>query len=148
MGMHDGYGHGPGMMGDYGPGMMEGFGPGAMMGPGMFAGHEDFDTNGDGRVTLEEMRQGMDNLLSDYDADGDGSLSLEEFEALHDAMMREHMVDRFQFLDDDGDGLVTIEEMHEPARMFDRMRRYWSDEDDAGGDSRDRMMDRGMMDDD
>ncbi len=139
-------GYGPGMMGGYGPGMMGGYGPGygpggmmgggMMMGPGFMGGHEEFDADGDGRITFDEMREGMDALVSEHDADGDGGLSLEEFEALHQAMMRDHMVDRFQLLDEDGDGEVTRDEMHEPARMFDRMRRFWS-----GDTPRGRMMD-------
>jgi hypothetical protein len=41
-------------------------------------------------------------------------LTLEEYQALWMAAMRERMVDRFQSHDDDGDGLVTIEEFAEP----------------------------------
>ena len=45
-------------------------------------------------------------------------IQLEEFEALHGEIIRSMMVDRFQHLDTDGDGLVTAGEMTAPA---DRM---------------------------
>ena len=53
----------------------------------------------------------MSMHMKQFDANGDGTLSLAEFEALHGALMRETMVDRFQHLDADGDGKITAEEM-------------------------------------
>ena len=79
-----------------------------------------FDADGDGTVTPEEMRGQLEAKLAEYDSDGDGALSIAEFEALHSAMIREMMVDRFQYLDADGDGSVTSEEMTAPADMMDR----------------------------
>ncbi len=104
--------HGPGdehgreMGGDHG-GMME------MM--------QAFDADADGTVTSDELRTGLEGRLSEYDADGDGTLSIDEFEALHSAMIREHMVDRFQHLDNDGDGEITAEEIAAPADRMQRM---------------------------
>jgi len=108
--MHGGM-MGGGMMGG---GMMGGMGPmgGTMM--------QMFDADGDGTVTPEEMRGQLEAKLAEYDSDGDGALSIAEFEALHSAMIREMMVDRFQYLDADGDGSVTSEEMTAPADMMDR----------------------------
>ncbi|WP_199672152.1 EF-hand domain-containing protein [Pseudooceanicola sediminis] len=118
----------PGMMGDMGGmtgmmdmmqrmhgGMMGGMGP---MGGGMM---QMFDADGDGTVTPEEMRAQLQAKLTEYDSDGDGALSIAEFETLHSAMIREMMVDRFQYLDADGDGSVTAEEMTAPADMMERM---------------------------
>jgi Ca2+-binding EF-hand superfamily protein len=59
--------------------------------------------------------------LAEFDANGDGALSIAEFETLHSAAIRELMVDRFQALDNDGDGLVTAEEMKAPARRSGMM---------------------------
>ena len=79
------------------------------------------DSDGDGEVTPEEMREMMQSKLTENDSDGNGSLSIDEFETLHTAMMREMMVDRFQHLDADGDGAVTSEEMMAPAAKMERM---------------------------
>lgn len=126
---------GIGMMGSGGP--LSGIGPGmgmmgyggsqsgmSMMGSGVSVvglAMDRFDMDGDGIVTSEEAHEGLQALFADYDANGDETLSLDEFEALHSALIRETMVDRFQFLDDDGDGAVTLEEMVEPADMMHRM---------------------------
>lgn len=121
--------HGGGMTGPGGPsgGMdnmpMMGGGPsrmgmGNMPAMGMMA---EFDTDEDGVVSSEELRTGLQNLHDEYDANGDGSLSLDEFEDLHSAQIREMMVDRFQFLDNDGDGRVTQDEMAAPADRMQRM---------------------------
>lgn len=126
--------HGPGMMGGYGPGMMGGtcmmqgygsMGAGPLGGMGHFgmsgAMFDRIDENGDGVVSPEEARAAHDARLKEFDADGDGTLSIDEFEKLHTAAIRELMVDRFQFLDADGDGKVTQEEMNAP---IDRMARF------------------------
>lgn len=62
-----------------------------------------------------DVSEKMSMHMKQFDANGDGTLSLAEFEALHSALMRETMVDRFQHLDADGDGKVTAEEMKEAA---------------------------------
>lgn len=100
-----------GMMG----GMIGGMGP---MGGDMM---QMFDANGDGTVSPDEMRMQLQTKLSEYDSNGDGTLSIAEFEALHSATIREKMVDRFQYLDADGDGVVTAEEMAAPAELMERM---------------------------
>lgn len=95
-----------------------------MMGGGpslMSATMERFDTDGDGTVTSQEMHEGLQALLAGHDADGDETLSLAEFERLHSALIRETMVNCFQFLDADGDGAVTLEEVVKPADMMECM---------------------------
>ena len=133
---------GPSMMGNM-DGMMDmmkrmhgnmmgaGMGSG-MMGLGMGGGMmQMFDTDGDGITTPEEMRMQLQAKLSEFDSDGDGSLSITEFEALHSAMIRELMVDRFQHLDADGDGAVTPEEMAALADGMERMQMMRSNMADA-----------------
>ncbi len=104
---------GVGMMGG---GMMGGMGPmhGAVM--------QMFDADGDGTVTAEELRAGLQAKLTEYDSDGDGTLSISEFETLHSVMIRETMVDRFQHLDADGDGSVTADEISAVADTMERMK--------------------------
>ena len=72
-------------------------------------------------ATTEEKQAILQAKLAEFDANGDGSLSIEEFEALHSAAIRELMVDRFQALDNDGDGQVTAEEMKAPASQSGMM---------------------------
>jgi hypothetical protein len=74
---------------------------------------ETFDADGDGGVTQAEILTARETRLSEFDANKDGSLDISEYEALWLKAMRERMVDRFQAHDDDGDGLVTIEEFNE-----------------------------------
>lgn len=127
-----------GMMGDrgrmHGMDMMDG-----MMGMGL---HERFDENGDFDVTADEIRSGLDGLRTQYDEDGDGALSIDEFETLHSALIRERMVDRFQHLDNDGDGQVTEEEMQEPVRQMERMHKMHDRMMERSGDAHGEMMDQ------
>ncbi|SPH18260.1 hypothetical protein DEA8626_01792 [Defluviimonas aquaemixtae] len=109
---------GGGMMGGIGP--QGGFMPDGMMG-GVGPMMEAFDADGDANVTPEELRAGLEARHAEFDADGDGALSLAEFEALHGALIRDAMVDRFQSLDNDGDGRVTKEEMAVPADRMEAM---------------------------
>ena len=101
---------------------------------------EMLDTNSDGAVGEDEGRAAILEQLKSFDADGNGSLSLKEFEAMHAAHIRPHMVDRFQFHDDDGDGEITTEEMTGP---FARMIR-WMDRNGDGQISPDDMHHRGQ----
>jgi Ca2+-binding EF-hand superfamily protein len=89
---------------------------------------EQFDANGDGRLTQAEIDEIRRSRLAEFDEDGDGSLTLEEYQALWLDAMRERMVDRFQAHDDDGDGMVTAEEFGEP---FDRMVSRLDTDDDG-----------------
>lgn len=75
---------------------------------------ETFDLNDDGEVTQEEIDTYRANQITEFDTNGDGQLTLDEYEALWLDAMRERMVDRFQGHDDDGDGIVTLEEFREP----------------------------------
>jgi Ca2+-binding EF-hand superfamily protein len=74
---------------------------------------EQFDQDGDGRVTAEEIAGVRDERLAAFDSDGDGALSLEEYEALWLDAMRTQMVRGFQRHDVDGDGRVTAEEFRD-----------------------------------
>ncbi|MBD3677296.1 MAG: calcium-binding protein [Rhodobacteraceae bacterium] len=114
---------GMGTIGSGGPMSDMGQGMGMMGGGASFMGAtmERFDTDGDGTVTSQEAHEGLQALLAEYDADGDETLSLAEFETLHSALIRETMVDRFQFLDDDGDGTVSVSEMVKPADIMQSM---------------------------
>jgi Ca2+-binding EF-hand superfamily protein len=86
-----------------------------------------FDTDENGSITPEERRNGLLAELKKYDTNEDGTLSIAEFEALHSAHIRNKMVDRFQMLDEDGDGKVTEAEMSAGAdKMEKRMEHHSS----------------------
>ncbi|OUS06336.1 hypothetical protein A9Q96_09885 [Rhodobacterales bacterium 52_120_T64] len=109
--------------------MMNGHGGTGMMGGGQMGGFgnmQDFDANGDGIVTSAEVLASLKAMLEEFDTDGDGTLSISEFEALHSAAIREKMVDRFQMLDNDGDGQITTDEITAPADSMDDMMKIHS----------------------
>lgn len=147
---------GPGVMGGMG-GMMQmmrmhgqmmgGMGPIGGMGPMGGGMMQMLDAGDDGSLTPGEAREQLQAKLAEYDADGNGTLSIAEFEALHSAMIRETMVDRFQNLDADGDGAVTADEMTAPAEFMERMqqiRSQWN-AGPQGQQKKDQGMDGGSM---
>lgn len=81
-------------------------------GRGMFGQMmEKVDADGDRAVTQAEIDTFRAAVVSDADTSGDGDISLDEFETIYLNMMRDRMVDAFQKLDADGDGVVTQAEM-------------------------------------
>jgi hypothetical protein len=81
-------------------------------GPRMLEG---YDNNGDGALTQAELDAGREQRRATFDANADGNLSLQEYEALWLAARRECMVDAFQALDADGDGVITVVEFARPS---------------------------------
>lgn len=69
------------------------------------------DADGDGAVTQAEIDTFRSTVVTETDASGDGNISLAEFETIYLQMIRNKMVDAFQRLDEDGDGMVTQAEM-------------------------------------
>lgn len=101
-------------------GMMGGMGGGQMGGMGNM-----LDMSADG--------EGLQALLEKYDADGNGTLSIAEFEVAHSASIREAMVDRFQALDNDGDGQITADEITAQMGRMENMMGAHTGEPKAGG---------------
>ncbi|WP_162497338.1 EF-hand domain-containing protein [Roseovarius dicentrarchi] len=91
------------------------------------------DANGDGAVTQDEIDTFRAGLVANADASGDGDISLDEFQTIYLELTRERMVDMFQKLDADGDGVVTQAEMDKRfGNIVERM-----DRNDDGKLSRD-----------
>ncbi|WP_281980952.1 EF-hand domain-containing protein [Thalassorhabdomicrobium marinisediminis] len=97
---------------------------------------EQVDADGDGAVTQVEIDTFRVSLVEGADTSGDGDISLAEFEAIYLEMTRNRMVDAFQSLDADGDGVVTPAEMDARfGNIVDRMDRNDDgklDRDDRG----------------
>ena len=85
---------------------------------------EKVDANGDRAVTQEEIDTFRSAAVANADASGDGDISLDEFETIYLDLTRNRMVDAFQKLDEDGDGVVTQAEMDAKfGNVVDRMDR-------------------------
>ena len=83
-----------------------------------------FDSNGDGKVSQDEINALQDDYFKNADADNNGTLSLEEFETYFTQQNRDKMVRSFQRLDSDGNASVTQAEfsahMQNRVAMMDR----------------------------
>ncbi|MEM9631058.1 MAG: calcium-binding protein [Pseudomonadota bacterium] len=85
---------------------------------------ERFDVDKDGVITQAEIDEVRAQDFATADADGNGEISLEEFKAEFLNRSNDRMVRAFQFLDADGDGVVTQEEVDVAAnRLFNRLDR-------------------------
>jgi Ca2+-binding EF-hand superfamily protein len=103
------------------------------MGPRMV--FEEFDLDGDGAVTLEEMTGARQARLAEADANGDGLLDRDELMAMAGARVAQGVDRMLERLDADGDGAISLDAMAAlrgagrgptPERMFGRL--------DADGD--------------
>lgn len=85
---------------------------------------KDADANADGIVTSEEIGAYKDAQLSGADLDTDGALNIEEFDTIYRALTRNRMVDIFQNFDEDGDGIISPDELDEKINhVVERMDR-------------------------
>lgn len=82
------------------------------------------DADGDRTVTDGEIAAYRAGKLAEIDTSGDGALSIGEFDTLYRELTRWRMVDMFQDLDEDGDGVISAAEMDKRIdRMMERMDR-------------------------
>ena len=94
-------------------------------GPGRFA---HLDGDGDGKVTLAEMKKGAGDFFGKLDANRDGRVTKEEISAFHDQMREKHgqrgdrIAEHFAEKDADKDGRLSAQELPRmPAEHFARI---------------------------
>jgi Ca2+-binding EF-hand superfamily protein len=87
------------------------------------------DTDGDGKISLAEIRAEQARLIAAADLNGDGKLSVDEFRRRGWWFQKLQTTTLFDLMDADGDRSLTAEEIANPsARWF---KRY--DKDADGG---------------
>lgn len=83
-------------------------------------GFDRLDTDGDGKVTAEEMNAKHEAMIENADSDGDGAVTKEEMKAYHEARRAEWREKRDP--DKNGDGVVDRQEYINAAQdRFERM---------------------------
>ncbi|WP_424928218.1 hypothetical protein [Amaricoccus tamworthensis] len=93
------------------------------------------DADADGSVSQTEIDSYRSALVTGADQSGEGNISLDEFESIYLEIVRNRMVDTFQNLDEDGDGVITQAEMDERfGNIVERMDR--NDDGVLNGDDR------------
>ncbi len=88
-----------------------------------------FDKNNDGRISREEMREGMERRFNEIDTNKDGFITTEEMHAFHKAMHEKYgemISERWKAADKDGDGALSKSELENSpmsgmARNFEKL---------------------------
>ncbi len=116
---------------------------------GAMQSFDEMDTNGDGKITAEEMQAHASQRLDAVDTNGDGFVDAAELQARMQAHATTRLEERstrmISRLDNDGDGKLSPEEMragprgnHDNGDRFARMLKRF-DTDGDGAISRDEM---------
>lgn len=79
---------------------------------------EQLDTDENRRLTMAEIDSGIQSRIANADSNGDGNIDLEEFQPLLMEIMKPKIVDSFQFLDADGDAVITPDEIQRPVNRI------------------------------
>jgi hypothetical protein len=111
--------------------------PAGGMKDGMKSGHGQslsrtfslLDTNGDGSVSLDEIKAEQARLIGAADLDGDGKLSVDEFRRRGWWFQKLQTTTLFDLMDANGDQVLTADEVANPSARW--LKRY--DKDADGG---------------
>ena len=83
---------------------------------------KEIDQNNDDAISREEVTIWQESQISNFDKNSDSEIDLSEFEGLWLKRSRNKMVNKFQNLDENGDGKVTIDELSERVNgIFDML---------------------------
>ena len=88
---------------------------------------EDFDTNGDGLVSVVEITEEQQRLFTASDVDGDGALSVNEFRRRGRLFQALNATTLFDLMDVDGNQTLAGPEIFDPSRRW--FARYDTDGD-------------------
>jgi len=89
---------------------------------GKAGGMKRSDTNGDGKISLEEMSQRRGKRFDKLDANGDGKLSEDELRAKIKKNPEKRSKRMVKRMDKDGDGMISREEFDaQTGKIFSRI---------------------------
>lgn len=108
---HHGMRHGAGAGGPGGWGGPMGMHGGGPRGGMMMMVLREADTDEDGALSQDEINAFIQGKVDLGDADGNGEVTLQEFEAIWLDFTRRPMVRTFQFFDENGDAVISAEEI-------------------------------------
>lgn len=74
---------------------------------------QQLDQDGDGAVDQDEFQLPDHERIGSVDADGDGYVTLEEMKAHRQRLSDDRMAQHYAMLDRDGDGVVTLDELRQ-----------------------------------
>jgi Ca2+-binding EF-hand superfamily protein len=86
-----------------------------------------YDTNHDGKVSLQEILADQGRLFGAIDIDTNKNLSIEEIRRRGRLLQMWRTTTLFDLLDTNGDGVLTIEEINAPTQRW--FKRYDADHD-------------------
>lgn len=69
-----------------------------------------YDTDGNGEVTIQEIQAGRSAEFSQYDSDGNAGLSLQELQTLMQNKRTQNRATRLAEMDSDGNGVLSVAE--------------------------------------
>jgi Ca2+-binding EF-hand superfamily protein len=76
------------------------------------------DTNGDGSVSLDEIKAEQARLIGAADLNGDGKLSVDEFRRRGWWFQKLHTTTLFDLMDTNGDQELTADEVSNPSARW------------------------------